>query len=67
MYSSSINGIITNFDLLYKSALEIQKGVEDDLIDAQIDMIVAGHGISANIVAIQTIDSIQKTVLDIFA
>jgi len=67
MYLSSINGIMTSYDLLYKAALEMQKGVEGDLIDAQIDMITASHSIYANIAAIKTMDSIQKTVLDIFA
>ena len=67
MFLQSIGGIRASLDLMERAARESQKGVEGDLIQAQVDMIKAGNSLTANISALRTADSMYKSLIDIFA
>ncbi len=66
IYSIGLNGIITDLDRFNAAAYEINRGA-DDTLDAQIDMLIAGHAISANLETLKTAAGIHRFLIDIFA
>ena len=67
MFIHSVSGLRSSIELMNKAARETAKGVEGDLIAAQVQAIEAKAAFSANIAMLKAADQIQKSLIDILA
>lgn len=67
MFSYSISGIHASMALMEKAAMEAAKGPKADILQSQVDMIMAEHSLGANIAALKTAAAMQKSIIDIIA
>jgi len=67
MFAYSISGIHASMSLMEKAAMEVSRGPKADILQSQVDMIIAKHSLGANIAALKTANSMQQTIIDIFA
>jgi len=65
MLLNSISGIKDSMALMEKAAAEASKGVEGDIVNSQIGMIVASNSMGANIAMLKAANEMQKTIIDI--
>lgn len=67
MFAYSISGIRASMALMEKAAREVSRGPKADILQSQVDMIIAKHSLSANIAALKTASSMQQSIIDILA
>lgn len=67
MFAYSISGIRASMALMEKAAMEVSRGPKADILQSQVDMIIAKHSLGANIAALKTASSMQQSIIDILA
>jgi len=65
MLTYSISGIRDSLTLMEKAAHEASKGPRGNLVQSQVDMIIARHALGANVAALKTANEMHKTLIDI--
>jgi hypothetical protein len=67
MFVNSISGLQASMELMNKAAYEISKGIDGDLIQAQVEAIEAKVSFGANMAMLKTASEMQKSIIDILA
>jgi hypothetical protein len=67
MFTNSVNGIRDSMELMNKAAYEASRGVDGDLVQAQVDAIEAQAELGANLAMLKAANQMQKSIIDILA
>ena len=67
MFASSISGIKHSMYLMEKAAAEAARGPKADILQSQVDMILAENSLGANIAVLKTANEMQKSIIDLIA
>ncbi|MCP4580649.1 MAG: hypothetical protein GY839_03470 [candidate division Zixibacteria bacterium] len=67
MYSHSISGIRSSVALMEKAAVEVGKGPQADILQSQVDMMVAKNSAGANLAVLKAANELHKTIIDLIA